>query len=52
MPIKLRHNVFMSQTAAVASEASPAFAFNWRDIERGIPLSMLEEFSGYSGIAV
>ena len=31
---------------------SPVFAFDWRDVERGIPISMLEEFSAYSGIAV
>ena len=42
----------MSQAAAIPLEPSPAFAFNWRDIERGIPLSTLEEFSAYSGIAL
>jgi putative toxin-antitoxin system antitoxin component (TIGR02293 family) len=28
----------------------PPFAYDWRDIERGLPLSTLEEFSAYSGI--
>jgi putative toxin-antitoxin system antitoxin component (TIGR02293 family) len=43
----------MSQAAAVPPLVpSPAFAFDWREIERGIPIAMLEEFSAYSGIAV
>jgi putative toxin-antitoxin system antitoxin component (TIGR02293 family) len=41
----------MSQ-AAVPVVPSPAFQFDWREVERGLPLSMLEEFSAYSGIAV
>jgi putative toxin-antitoxin system antitoxin component (TIGR02293 family) len=40
----------MGQTAGIPLEPSPAFAFNWRDIERGIPLSALDDFSAYSGI--
>jgi putative toxin-antitoxin system antitoxin component (TIGR02293 family) len=31
---------------------SPAFQFDWRDIERGVPLALLEAFSAYSGIAI
>jgi putative toxin-antitoxin system antitoxin component (TIGR02293 family) len=42
----------MSQTAAVTLEPSPAFALSWRDIERGVPITLLEEFSAYSGIAM
>lgn len=42
----------MSQGAAVQLVSSPAFAFDWREIERGIPITMLEKFSAYSGIAV
>jgi putative toxin-antitoxin system antitoxin component (TIGR02293 family) len=42
----------MGQTAAIPLVPSPAFAFDWREIERGLPLSTLEEFSAYSGIAV
>jgi putative toxin-antitoxin system antitoxin component (TIGR02293 family) len=52
MPHKLWHNVPMSQTAAIALEPSPAFSLSWRDIERGVPISMLEEFSAYSGFAL
>jgi len=40
----------MGQAANIPFEPSPAFAFNWRDIERGIPLSALNEFSAYSNI--
>jgi len=42
----------MSQTAAVPVASPPPFTFDWREIERGLPLSTLEEFSAYSGIAV
>jgi len=52
MPRKVWHNVRMSQAATVALEPSPAFAFSWRDIERGVTISQLEEFSAYSGIAL
>jgi putative toxin-antitoxin system antitoxin component (TIGR02293 family) len=50
MPQKSWHNVFMSQAATVT--APPPFTYDWRDIERGLPLSALDEFSAYSGIAV
>ena len=52
MPRKVWHNVLMSQTVAVAVPSPPPFTFDWREIERGLPLSTLEEFSAYSGIAV
>ena len=42
----------MSQAAAIPVLPSPPFQFDWREIERGLPLSTLEEFSAYSGIAV
>ncbi|MGA2887335.1 MAG: antitoxin Xre/MbcA/ParS toxin-binding domain-containing protein [Terracidiphilus sp.] len=42
----------MSQAAAIPVVPSPAFAFDWREVERGLPLTKLEEFSAYSGIAV
>jgi putative toxin-antitoxin system antitoxin component (TIGR02293 family) len=41
----------MSQTAQVAL-SPPPFSFDWREIERGLPISTLEEFSTYSGIAL
>jgi putative toxin-antitoxin system antitoxin component (TIGR02293 family) len=42
----------MSQAAAIPAVSPPPFTFDWREIERGLPLSTLEEFSAYSGIAV
>lgn len=42
----------MSQGAANALEPSPAFAFSWREIERGVSITQLEEFSAYSSIAL
>ena len=52
MPRIVWHNVPMSQAVQAALYPSPAFAFHWRDIERGVPISLLEEFSAYSGIAL
>jgi len=52
MPRETWHNVPMSQAAAVPAVSPPPFTFDWREIERGLPLSTLEEFSAYSGIAV
>jgi len=42
----------MSQAGALPAASPPPFTFDWREIERGLPLSILEEFSAYSGIAV
>jgi putative toxin-antitoxin system antitoxin component (TIGR02293 family) len=42
----------MGQAASIPAVSPPPFTFDWREIERGLPLSMLEEFSAYSGIAV
>jgi putative toxin-antitoxin system antitoxin component (TIGR02293 family) len=42
----------MGQTADLPVVSPPPFTFDWREIERGLPLSTLEEFSAYSGIAV
>jgi putative toxin-antitoxin system antitoxin component (TIGR02293 family) len=42
----------MSQAAAIPAVSPPPFTFDWREIERGLPLSTLEEFSAYSGIPV
>ena len=52
MPRKVWHNVLMSQAAAIPAVSPPPFTYDWREIERGLPLSTLEEFSAYSGIAV
>jgi putative toxin-antitoxin system antitoxin component (TIGR02293 family) len=42
----------MSQAAAIPVASPPPFSFDWREIERGLPLSVLEEFAAYSGFAV
>jgi putative toxin-antitoxin system antitoxin component (TIGR02293 family) len=42
----------MSQAATNPVASPPPFIFDWREIERGLPLSTLEEFSAYSGIAL
>ena len=52
MPREVWHNVLMGQSADIAVVSPPPFTFDWREIERGLPLSTLEEFSAYSGIAV
>ena len=51
MPQKMWHNVLMGQAAANPVASPPPFTFDWREIERGLPLATLEEFSAYSGIA-
>jgi putative toxin-antitoxin system antitoxin component (TIGR02293 family) len=52
MPQRVWHNVLMSQVTSTLVVPSPAFAFDWREVERGLPVRTLEEFSAYSGIAV
>jgi len=51
LPIEVWHNVHMGQ-AATDLLSPPPFSFDWREIERGLPLKTLDEFSAYSGIAV
>lgn len=52
LPQKSWHNVLMADLAATLPDSPPPFTFTWRDIERGLPLSTLDEFSAYSGIPV
>lgn len=42
----------MSEAAATLPYSPPPFTYDWREIERGLPLSALEEFSAYSGIPI
>jgi putative toxin-antitoxin system antitoxin component (TIGR02293 family) len=42
----------MSQSTTATLEVSPAFALSWREIERGVPITLLEDFSTYSGLAL
>jgi putative toxin-antitoxin system antitoxin component (TIGR02293 family) len=39
----------MSEASAVPA-SPPPFTFDWREIERGLPLRTLDDFSAYSGI--
>lgn len=41
----------MSQGTAIPA-SPPPFVYDWRDIERGLPLNAIDEFSAYSGIPV
>lgn len=51
LPQIVWHNVRMSQSAPIPA-SPPPFAYDWRDIERGLPLTVIDEFSAYSGIPV
>jgi putative toxin-antitoxin system antitoxin component (TIGR02293 family) len=42
----------MSQTGAASLSPSPAFKFDWREVDRCLPISMLEEFAAYSGFTL
>jgi len=51
MPQKIWHNGSMSQTAIAAPSPSNAgFRIGLAEIEKGVPLTTLDEFSVYSGI--
>ncbi len=51
LPRILWHNVHMADvaTANPSFEDTP-FVFDWRDIERGVPLAALDDFATYSAI--
>jgi putative toxin-antitoxin system antitoxin component (TIGR02293 family) len=51
MPLKLWHNVPMSHALPIPA-SPPPFTVEWREVERGLPITMLEEFSAYSGLAL
>lgn len=46
------HNVLMGQIAHAIFPAvgSQPFLFDWKTVEKGLPLSALDEFASYSGI--
>lgn len=52
LPQSSWHNVSMSQALPVPPTPSTAFVLDWKDIERGVPLSALEEFAAHSGFAL
>ena len=41
-----------SATTASTAHASENFAYDWKAVEKGIPLSALEKFSAYSDISM
>jgi putative toxin-antitoxin system antitoxin component (TIGR02293 family) len=53
LPQEMWHNVLMSSSAATSTApVVQSFAYDWKAVERGIPLSALEKFSVYSGITM
>lgn len=42
----------MAHAALIPAPTSESFAFDWKQVEQGVPLSALEEFAAYSGFAV
>src|ERR1035441_5443914 len=52
LPRFLWHNVGMGQALPVPPTPSTAFVLDWDDVERGVPVSALEEFAGHSGFAL
>ncbi len=52
MPRKVWHNVRMSHATHVAVVPGASFLFDWKAVERGVPLAALEAFSKYSGFAL
>jgi putative toxin-antitoxin system antitoxin component (TIGR02293 family) len=50
MPHILWHNALMSQAAVASGPSNAGFRLDLADVERGVPLATLDQFSGYSGI--
>lgn len=52
MPQNLWHFVRMSHDLPISDPASSVFQLSWATVEKGVPLSALEEFETHSGLAV
>ena len=52
LPQLLWHNVCMGQASPIPPTPSTAFVLDWKDVERGVPVSALEEFAAHSGFAL
>jgi putative toxin-antitoxin system antitoxin component (TIGR02293 family) len=52
LPVKLWHNVYMGPATANPVSSPPVFHLDWAAANQGVPLSALEDFAAYSGIAV
>src|SRR5579859_2103966 len=46
------HTVLMAHAALISTPTAEKFAFDWKQVEKGIPLSALEEFASYSGFSM
>jgi putative toxin-antitoxin system antitoxin component (TIGR02293 family) len=42
----------MAHAALTPAPTSEAFAFDWKQVEHGVPLAALEQFAAYSGFAM
>jgi putative toxin-antitoxin system antitoxin component (TIGR02293 family) len=42
----------MAQAAPNTPVSDPPFVYDWREVEKGVPTSALDEFVSYSGIAL
>lgn len=42
----------MAEPAAALASPNPPFNFDWEAVERGVPLSTLEDFAAYSGLTL
>ncbi len=42
----------MGQAASVQASTQPSFQLGWLAVEKGVPLSALEEFASYSGFSL
>jgi putative toxin-antitoxin system antitoxin component (TIGR02293 family) len=52
MPRNVWHNVLMGQSVAIPVVEPPVFQVDWAAVEKGLPLSVLEEFAAYSGFSM
>ncbi len=51
MPHNVWHNVLVGQSASIPVVSQP-LQFDWRAVEKGVPLSALEEFAARTGFAL
>jgi putative toxin-antitoxin system antitoxin component (TIGR02293 family) len=52
MPQVVWHNVSMSQAAAIPVASPPVIQLDWAAVQKGVPLSALEEFAAYAGFSM
>jgi len=52
LPRDLWHNVFMAQAVLIPVPEPVEFRYDWKQIQQGLPLSLLEGFAVHSGFAM